>query len=115
MKRITAKSVLLTKVKTIWFLFALIPIMLATLLVAVSLLVLGTPLIVYAWIRGKHLKNPWRNSLIPPSSRRERKIRGAEEHLCRSFPANPGSASDSSTMASRLSETTCAFKRKPQC
>ncbi len=53
------------KIRTLWFLTAMIPLMLlAGALGAVSLL-LTSPLMVYAGIRGKHLKDPWRKSGKP--------------------------------------------------
>jgi len=61
------RSGLLTRAKTIGFILALIPVMLAALLVGLLSLVIASPLMVYASILGKHLKDPRKNSLIPES------------------------------------------------
>ena len=49
------------KFRTIWFLTAMIPGMVVAFLVGILSLVLTTPLMVYAAMRGKHLKDPWRD------------------------------------------------------
>ncbi len=51
------------KIRTIWFLTAMIPLVLAVGILGVASLVLTSPLMIYAGIRGKHLKNPWRKPL----------------------------------------------------
>lgn len=50
-----------TECRTIWFLIAMIPGMVVAFFVGLLSLVLTTPLMVYASIRGKHLKDPWRD------------------------------------------------------
>jgi hypothetical protein len=54
------------KLRTIWFLFAMIPMVVVTGLLGILSIVLLSPLMIYATIRGKHLKDPWqkkRNSV----------------------------------------------------
>ncbi len=50
------------KIRTLWFLTAMIPLMLLAGCLGVFSLVLTSPLMVYANIRGKHLKDPWGKS-----------------------------------------------------
>lgn len=49
------------KIRTIWFLTAMIPVVIVTAAVGLLSLVLVSPLIVYAFIKGKHLKDPRNN------------------------------------------------------
>ena len=56
---------LAVKMRTIWALFAMIPLMILALCIGVLAVLLSSPLIVYASIRGKHLKNPVKNSVGP--------------------------------------------------
>ncbi len=49
------------KIRTIWFLAAMIPVVIVTAAVGLLSLVLVSPLIVYAFIKGKHLKDPRNN------------------------------------------------------
>ncbi len=46
-------------VRTIWFIAAMIPVLVLVAVLSLLSLVLMTPLMVYAAIRGKHLKDPW--------------------------------------------------------
>jgi hypothetical protein len=48
------------RIRTVGFLFAMIPMVGAVLVLCLMSLVLISPLIVYAVIRGKHLKDPWK-------------------------------------------------------
>jgi hypothetical protein len=50
---------LATKIRTIWFLIAIIPVIAIAGLLGLFSIVLVSPLIVYASIKGKHLKDPW--------------------------------------------------------
>jgi hypothetical protein len=59
------------KIRTIWFLTAMIPLILAVGILGVASLVLTSPLMIYAGIRGKHLKNPWRKPLYSEESVRQ--------------------------------------------
>jgi hypothetical protein len=59
------------KIRTIWFLTAMIPLVMVVAILGLASLVLTSPLMLYASIRGKHLKNPWRKplyarSVLPP-------------------------------------------------
>lgn len=56
---------LAVRLRTIWALFAMIPLMILVLCIGALAVVASSPLIVYAAIRGKHLKNPVRNSVRP--------------------------------------------------
>lgn len=47
------------KIRTFWFLTAMIPLMLLAGCIGILSLILTSPLMVYANIRGKHLKDPW--------------------------------------------------------
>lgn len=49
------------KIRTFWFLTAMIPVVIVTTAVGLLSLVLVSPLIVYAFIKGKHLKDPRNN------------------------------------------------------
>ncbi len=53
------------KIRTIWFLFAMIPVAMLTGFLGLLSLVLCSPLMIYATIRGKHLKDPWGKRRIP--------------------------------------------------
>jgi multisubunit Na+/H+ antiporter MnhG subunit len=53
------------KVRTIWALFAMIPLMILALFLGILAVVITSPLITYAAIRGKHLKSPVKNSVGP--------------------------------------------------
>lgn len=48
-----------TQIRTVWALIAMIPLALIVLLLCFLVLILLTPLIIYARIAGKHLKDPW--------------------------------------------------------
>ncbi len=48
-----------TRIRTIWFLFAMIPVAAVTGLLGLFSLVLCSPLMIYASIQGKHLKDPF--------------------------------------------------------
>ncbi|HMK36562.1 MAG TPA: hypothetical protein VK463_15925 [Desulfomonilaceae bacterium] len=48
------------KIRTIWFLFAMIPVVFFVGLLGLVSLVLMSPLMIYAKICGKHLKDPFR-------------------------------------------------------
>jgi hypothetical protein len=54
-----------TRIRTIWFLFAMIPVVIVTGLLGLFSLVLCSPLMIYAGIRGKHLKDPWSKNRVP--------------------------------------------------
>ncbi len=51
-------------IRTIWFLVAMIPVMLMVWLLGMLSLVLVSPLIIYAGLKGTHLKDPLRNKAI---------------------------------------------------
>jgi len=48
------------QIRTIWFLVAMIPLVLLTFFLGIVSLVVASPLTIYAGMRGKHLKDPWR-------------------------------------------------------
>lgn len=48
-------------IRTIWFLTAMIPVVILTALIGVLSLVIVSPLIVYAFVTGRHIKDPRRN------------------------------------------------------
>ena len=50
----------LEKIRTIGFLLLMAPILAVVALIFCLSLILCTPLMIYAFINGKHLKNPWR-------------------------------------------------------
>lgn len=52
------------KIRTIWFLLAMIPVVMVTAVVGVLSLVLVSPLILYAFVAGKHIKDPRRNNRL---------------------------------------------------
>jgi hypothetical protein len=54
------------KIRTIGFLVAMIPMAMVVGLLGVLMLALTSPVIVYARIFGKHIKDPWRGSGIFP-------------------------------------------------
>lgn len=49
------------KIRTIWFLTAMIPVVVVTAFVGMLSLLLVSPLILYASVTGKHLKDPRKN------------------------------------------------------
>ncbi|MGD9818228.1 MAG: hypothetical protein AB7V04_05940 [Desulfomonilaceae bacterium] len=49
-------------IRTVWVMFAFIPIMLISALICTAILILATPLTVYAFVTNKHLKSPWARS-----------------------------------------------------
>lgn len=49
-----------TRIRTIWFLTAMIPLVVLTALAGFLSLVLISPLMIYSTITGRHLKDPWR-------------------------------------------------------
>lgn len=53
------------KVRTLWTLVAMIPLIILALCIGVLSVLVCTPLMVYAGIRGKHLKDPFKGSLGP--------------------------------------------------
>jgi hypothetical protein len=53
------------RIRTIWFLFAMIPLAMLTAFLGLLSLVLCSPLMIYARLQGKHLKDPWSNKRIP--------------------------------------------------
>lgn len=60
MKRLNAKPFSLEKIQTICFLVLMIPVLATAAVLFLLSLVLCTPLMIYASIKGVHLKNPWR-------------------------------------------------------
>jgi hypothetical protein len=54
-----------SRIRTIWFLFAMIPVAVFTALLGLLSLVLCSPLMIYATVVGKHLKDPWSKKRIP--------------------------------------------------
>ncbi|MBI5250804.1 MAG: hypothetical protein HY912_15040 [Desulfomonile tiedjei] len=60
------------KIRTIWFLTAMIPLIIVVGVLGVASLVLTSPLMIYATVQGKHLKNPWRKPLYPGDALRTR-------------------------------------------
>lgn len=50
----------LEKIRTLAFLACMIPILAVVVLLLCMSLILCAPLMIYAAIQGKHLKNPWR-------------------------------------------------------
>jgi hypothetical protein len=52
----------ITKVRTLLFLAAMVPVLVGVLLLVLFSLVLASPLMIYAGIRGKHLKDPRRKA-----------------------------------------------------
>lgn len=56
-------SEIAVKVRTVWSLVAMIPLIVLVLCMGVLSVLICTPLIVYAGIRGKHLKDPFKGSL----------------------------------------------------
>ena len=50
------------KIRTVWVLFALIPVMLFAAMMCSFILFLAIPLTAYAFVTKKHLKSPWANS-----------------------------------------------------
>jgi hypothetical protein len=48
-------------IRTIWFMFATIPLMLFVALLGLLSVGMVSPLIIYAGLKGKHLKDPLRN------------------------------------------------------
>jgi len=50
-------------IRTVWFLAAMIPVVLIATALGMTTLLLTSPLMLYATLRGKHLKNPWRKPL----------------------------------------------------
>ncbi|AFM25244.1 hypothetical protein [Desulfomonile tiedjei] len=54
------------KIRTLWFLTAMIPLMMIAGLVGVLSLLLTSPLMVYGGMCKKHIKSPWRKSLMSP-------------------------------------------------
>lgn len=57
------QTVTAQKIRTIWFLTAMIPLIVIVGILGAASLVLTSPLMIYAGITGKHLKNPWRKPL----------------------------------------------------
>ncbi len=55
------------QLRTLWFLAAMIPLVLFLFLLGLLTLVVASPLTIYAGIRGKHLKDPWRKPGGPGS------------------------------------------------
>jgi hypothetical protein len=52
----------MTKVRTLLFLAAMAPVLVGVVILVLFSLVLASPLMIYAGIRGKHLKDPRRKS-----------------------------------------------------
>jgi hypothetical protein len=52
------------QIRTVGFLFAMVPVMGLVFLLCLLCLVLLSPLIAYAAIRGKHLKDPWKRPFL---------------------------------------------------
>ncbi len=53
------------KIRMVWFMLAMIPVVAVSGLLALSALVLCAPLMLYAGLTGKHLKDPRRKNLRP--------------------------------------------------
>jgi predicted PurR-regulated permease PerM len=51
------------KIRTVWFLLAMIPVAIIAGLVGLLSLVIAAPLTIYAAIAGKHLKDPRKKTL----------------------------------------------------
>ncbi len=52
-------------IRMVWFMLAMIPVVAVSGLLALSALVACSPLMLYAHITGKHLKDPRRKDLAP--------------------------------------------------
>jgi hypothetical protein len=52
------------RIRTVGFLFAMIPLIGLAFLLCLLSLILLSPLIAYAAIRGKHLKDPWKRPFL---------------------------------------------------
>jgi hypothetical protein len=63
--RVRGRSEIAVKVRTLWALFAMIPLVVLAVSIGVLSVLICTPLMVYAGIRGKHLKDPFKGSLGP--------------------------------------------------
>jgi hypothetical protein len=50
------------RLRTVWFMFALIPLMAVSALVCATILLLAAPLTIYAFVTKSHLKSPWAKS-----------------------------------------------------
>jgi hypothetical protein len=61
MRELTGWRRTAAQLRTIWFLVAMIPLVLITFLLGLLSLVVASPLTIYAGIRGKHLKDPWQH------------------------------------------------------
>jgi len=55
----------IAKVRTLLFLAVMVPVLVGVVILVLFSLVLASPLMLYAGIRGKHLKDPRRNSDSP--------------------------------------------------
>jgi hypothetical protein len=60
------RSPLMAKIRTLWFLTAMIPVALVALLLGILTLIVTLPLIIFAALTGKHLKDPRKRSFGDP-------------------------------------------------